>query len=64
MNFEIPATVEGFPTEKVLLINPLCEEIKYKMEKGGYEVTGSGGEHFGFTVYTGSGFLNALEREA
>lgn len=63
LKFDVPLTIDDTPVKKVLLLNPVCEEIKYRLERGGYEVTGSGGAHFGFTVYTGSGFLNALERD-
>ena len=48
---------------KVLLVNPVCEEIMYKKKDGGYETTGNGGEHFGYTVYTAGGFLNVVKRD-
>lgn len=63
LNFELSSPIYDVPIRNVLVVNPVCQEIKYKLEKGGYEVTGSGGEHFGFTIYTGNGFLNALERD-
>ena len=47
---------------KALVVNPVCEEMFGKNKDGGYEVTGNGGEHFGFTVFTGSGFLEAVKR--
>ena len=63
MNFQESTEGVKLPIMKVLLVNPVCEEIKYRQENRGYEHTGSGGEHFGFTVFTGTGFLNALARE-
>ena len=48
---------------KVLIVNPVCEEIRYKKKDGGFETTGNGGSHFGYTVFTGSGFLETLRRE-
>ncbi len=48
---------------KTMIINPVCEEIYYKEKDGRYEVTGNGGTHFGFTVYTAGGFLEFLKRE-
>ena len=65
MEFQNAQSPEGSEKERVqvLLINPVCEEIKYKLKDGGYETTGNGGEHFGFVVFTASGFLEALKRE-
>ena len=48
---------------RVLLVNPVCEEIRYKKKDGGYETTGNGGTHFGYTVYTAGGFLNTLKQD-
>lgn len=63
LDFKVPTSVYDIPTVKALVVNPVCEEIKVRMPNGGYETTGSNGTHFGFTVFTGSGFLNELERE-
>lgn len=63
LKFQVPAPLFDMPTVKALVINPVCQDIKYKHPNGGYETTGSGGAHFGFTVYTGSGFLEALTRD-
>lgn len=64
MEFGGEREVSSKKTVRVLLINPVCEEIKYKKKDGGYETTGNGGEHFGYTVYTAGGFLEALRRDA
>ena len=63
LDFQVPAREDGKKTVKVLVINPVCQEMNVKDPDGGYEATGNGGAHFGFTVYTGSGFLDAIERE-
>jgi hypothetical protein len=47
---------------KALLVNPVSEEMRYKDKMGGYETTGSGGVHFGYTVFTASGFLESIQR--
>ena len=63
-DFQIPKRGLDRKTVKVLIVNPVCQEIKVKSFNGGYEITGDSGTQFGFTVHTGSGFLDALEREA
>ena len=47
---------------KALVVNPVSAEMFYKSKDGGYESTGNGGEHFGYTVFTGSGFLETVRR--
>ncbi|MBQ2999326.1 MAG: hypothetical protein IJD64_02580 [Clostridia bacterium] len=61
-DFQIPERY-GRKTKKVLIANPVCAEMKTKSPNGGYETTGDGGVQFGFTVHTGSGFLEALTRD-
>ena len=61
-DFQIPERY-GRKTKKVLIVNPVCAEMKVKSPNGGYETTGDGGVQFGFTVHTGTGFLNELARE-
>ena len=48
--------------ECILLVNPVCQEIKYRISEHSYSVTGNGGKHFGYTLFTATGFLNYLER--
>ena len=62
-DFQVPERTDGKKTVKVLVVNPVCYEMKTKSANGGYETTGDGGKQFGFTVHTGSGFLDALARE-
>jgi hypothetical protein len=47
---------------KALLINPVSSEMLYRKRDGGYESTGNGGAHYGYTVFTGSGFLETVLR--
>lgn len=48
---------------KALIVNPVCGEMLYKKKDGGFEATGNGGEHFGYTLFTGSGFLETVRRQ-
>ena len=47
---------------RVILVNPVCGEMYEKDKDGGLMSTGNGMEKFGYTVYTGSGFVEAIER--
>lgn len=49
--------------ENVVILNPVGKEMYVKNSDGSYEASGSGANCFGYTVYTGSGFLSALERD-
>ena len=64
LKFKVPTSMYDIPMVKALVVNPVCEEIKYRNPNGGYEPTGSGGEHFGFTIFTGTGFIESLKRDA
>lgn len=55
-------STNGRPVVKAMIINPVCEEMYYKKKEGGYEITGNGGFHFGFSVFTANGFLEAVKR--
>ena len=44
------------------LANPVCDSISYRRENGALEPTGSGGEVFGFYVFTGTGFIESVKR--
>jgi hypothetical protein len=60
---ENPASAEK-RVVKAMILSPVCEEVFYKKSDGGYETTGNGGRHFGYTLFTGGGFLDTLVREA
>ncbi len=47
---------------KAMIVNPVCEDMRYKKKDGGYETTGNGGTHFGYTIFTASGFLETVRR--
>ncbi len=55
-------TVDGRPVRRIVLLNPTCREMFEKMADGVTVPTGSGAKFCGYTVYTGSGFLNELRR--
>ena len=63
LDFQIPSEQTDKKIVKALIVNPVCEEMYYKRKEGGYEVTGNRGEHFGFTVFTGSGFVDTVKRD-
>ena len=44
------------------LVNPVCDSVSYRRKNGASEPTGSGGEMFGYYMFTGSGFINAVNR--
>ncbi len=57
-------TEDGRTVHRVVLLNPTCREMYEKTPDGVTVPTGSGAEFCGYTVYTGSGFLSALSRNA
>ena len=54
----------GKPAERVLLLNPVPHELFKKDEDGAIIPTGTGTHIHGYTVFTGTGFLQTLERES
>ncbi|MBO5939291.1 MAG: hypothetical protein J6Q82_07340 [Clostridia bacterium] len=52
---------EGDETVKILLVNPDRCEVLCKGSEGTLVAAGNGGTYFGRMVYTGKGFLKALE---
>ena len=53
---------ESKKTVRVLLMIPSFSDVEYKTSEISAAPTGSGGEHFGITLYTAKGFLNMLKR--
>lgn len=49
-------------TVKAIIVNPVCRDIFRKNENGSIEATGSGGDIFGASVFTGTGFLENVRR--
>ncbi len=49
-------------TVRALIVNPVCRDIFRKNELGVIEAAGSGADIFGFSVYTGSGFIESVRR--
>ena len=47
---------------RVVLVNPVCSDMYEKDKDGGLVSTGNGMEKYGYTVYTGSGFIDSIER--
>lgn len=59
---ELPQTDRR--AERVLLLNPVPHELFKKDEDGAVIPTGTGTHIHGYTVFTGTGFLQTLERES
>lgn len=58
-----PDEAEAKGAEKIVLVNPNPGDIYVKNSEGATVPTGSGEKIYGYTVYTGTGFLDALRRE-
>lgn len=59
---ELPETHKN--AERALLLNPVPHELFKKDEDGAVIPTGTGTHIHGYTVFTGTGFLQTLERES
>ena len=62
LDFSDARQFEGKKTHKVILVNPVCGEMYYKISQVSTSQTGNGGEHFGYQIFTASGFINYLSR--
>lgn len=66
LNFDYSFTdieeMEGRECKRALVINPLPHTIKKKEEDGAVYETGSGERMWGYTIYSGSGFITELNR--
>jgi|GEM_PF-4489345 len=58
----LPEIADGDDSVKILLVNPDRAEVLCKGSEGTLVSAGDGGTYFGRMVYTGKGFLKALER--
>ena len=62
LDFSDAREFEGKKTRKIIIVNPVCGEMYYKVSQISTAQTGNGGEHFGYQVFTASGFINYLKR--
>lgn len=62
LDFSDTRQFEGKKTHKIILVNPVCGEMYYKISQVSTSQTGNGGEHFGYKIFTASGFVNYLAR--
>lgn len=53
---------DGLCCRRVVVLNPTCREMYAKEADGTRASTGSGAEFCGYTLYTGSAFLEAVKR--
>ena len=66
MPIAFPENLDGKDkyTVKAILINPAVMNIEKKGSDGALLPTGSGEKLFGYTIYTGTGFIETLKRNA
>ena len=62
LDFSDVRQFEGKITRKIILVNPVCNEMYYKVSEVSTSQTGNGGEHFGYQIFTAGGFVNYLKR--
>ena len=62
MELPLAEVAEGDTAIKILIVNPDRCEVLCKGSEGTLVSAGDGGTYFGRMVYTGKGFLKALER--
>ena len=55
-------TEDGRVCQRVVVLNPTCREMYAKERDGSTVSTGSGAEFCGYTIYTGTAFLEAVKR--
>ena len=62
VSFPEPYTIGAHKNVNAIVVNPVCRDLYVKNRDGVTEPTGSGAECFGYTVFTGSGFLETIVR--
>ena len=62
LDFSDARKYDGKITKKIILVNPVCNEMHYKVSEISTSQTGNGGEHFGYQIFTATGFINYLSR--
>lgn len=64
MKIVFPANIDAGDkySVKAILINPAVTDIERKAHDGATVPTGSGEKLFGYTIYTGSGFIETIKR--
>jgi hypothetical protein len=62
VSFPEPYTIGTHKTVNSIIVNPVCRDLYIKNKDGVTEPTGSGASEFGYTVFTGSGFLETIVR--
>ncbi len=59
-----PKYAESERTVKVIILNPVPAEVYKKKANGDTEMSGNEDNIFGYTIYSGSGFIEAIRRNA
>ncbi len=67
MNVDFSAVPEKHGDKKVvraLVVLPKAGDMRFRIVTGGMMPTGTGGEHFGYTIFTAKSFINYIRRTA
>ncbi len=62
VSFPETYTIGSHKNINAIVVNPVCRDLYMKNKDGVTEPTGSGAECFGYSVFTGSGFLETVVR--
>ena len=62
-DFKPMVEVNGKRCVRAIIVNPVCREMYERDKDGSTVATGSGFARFGYTLYTASGFIEAVKRE-
>ena len=63
-DFKPIGEVNGKRSVRAVIVNPVCKEMYERDKDGSTVATGSGFSRFGYTLYTASGFIESVNREA
>ncbi len=61
---DFPKYTEGDRAIRVIILNPAPTEVYKRKANGDIEMSGNCDTIFGYTIYTGSGFIEAIRRNA
>ena len=60
IDFSEAKDIAGKKTVRAIIVNPTCAEFECKISENAIVPSGSRDSHFGYTVYTGSSFINEI----
>ena len=62
VSFPVYSSQGAMKKVNAILVNPTCCEFNTRNKNGSLEPTGNGGECYGYTLFTGSGFIRSVIR--